>query len=164
MNYVTSHAGVTTPDCIFCHALAPPRPGDPDPLVVYRGGLAFVILNKFPYNNGHVMVVPNRHVGRLAELAPDEVIAIMTLAQVVERALTRVYNPHGFNMGINIGTPAGAGVLGHLHLHVVPRWNGDTSFMTVFGDTRVLPEELSATATRLRSAIAEAERESAPPA
>jgi ATP adenylyltransferase len=149
--YVT-RASVEPPACIFCAALN--GPGE-DPLVVHRGARAFVILNKFPYNNGHVMVVPNRHAARLTDLTAEELGEIIRLAQVMERALTSVYRPHGFNMGINVGQPAGAGILDHLHLHVVPRWNGDTSFMTVFGDTRVLPEELGATADRIRASLRE---------
>ena len=148
--YVTQ-ASRTTPDCIFCaaqHAI------DSEPLVVHRGSRTFVILNKFPYNNGHVMVVPNRHVGRLADLSAEEVAEVMALAQAVETALTEIYAPHGFNMGLNVGKPAGAGVLDHLHLHIVPRWNGDTSFMSVLGDTRVLPEELPLTAARLKAVLA----------
>ena len=148
--YVTQ-ASRTTPACIFCTAL---NAIDGDPLVVHRGTSAFVILNKFPYNNGHVMVVPNRHVGRLSDLTAGELAEVMALAQAVETALTEIYTPHGFNMGLNIGKPAGAGVLDHLHLHIVPRWNGDTSFMSVFADTRVLPEELGVTAERLKSVLA----------
>ena len=138
----------TTAQCILCQALV-----DDEPLVVHRGRRAFVILNKFPYNNGHVMVVPNNHAERLADLASEELAELITLTQTMERALTAVYGPHGFNMGINVGRPAGAGVPGHLHLHIVPRWNGDTSFMTVFGETRVLPEELQVTAERLRTSL-----------
>jgi ATP adenylyltransferase len=133
--YVTQ-ASIMTPECIFCDALARI---DEDPLVVHRGRRTYVILNKFPYNNGHVMIVPHRHVGRVAELDLDELAEMMALTQSLERTLTNVYRPHGFNI-----------------LHVVPRWNGDTSFMTVFGDTRVLPEELEATAARLKSALAAA--------
>jgi ATP adenylyltransferase len=147
--YVTE-ASRTTPACIFCAASA--EAAD-DALVVHRGRLAYIILNKFPYNNGHAMVVPHRHLGRLADLGADELAEVMALAQVLERALTDMYAPHGFNMGLNVGKSAGAGVLDHLHLHIVPRWNGDTSFMTVFGETRVLPEDLETTAGRLRQAV-----------
>jgi ATP adenylyltransferase len=150
LSYVTD-ASTTTPACIFCAAV---EAGDAEPLVVYRGARAFVILNKFPYNNGHLMVVPVRHTGSLADLDDAELLEVMTLAREAERILTEVYRPHGFNLGINLGRPAGAGILDHLHLHVVPRWNGDTSFMTVFGDTRVLPEELPQTARRLREVFA----------
>ncbi len=101
------------------------------------------------------MVVPNRHVEWLADLEAAELAELMTLTQAAERALTTVYRPHGFNMGLNLGKPAGAGVLDHLHLHVVPRWNGDTNFMSVFGETRVLPEELPRTAERLRAVFQE---------
>lgn len=145
--YVTE-GSAESPGCIFCTALARI---DDDPLVVHRGRGLFVILNKFPYNNGHLMVVPDRHVGRMADLDAHEVAELGRLAQLAERALTEAYSPHGFNMGLNLGKPAGAGVLDHLHLHVVPRWNGDTNFMSVVGETRVLPEELPETARRLRA-------------
>jgi ATP adenylyltransferase len=118
------------------------------------GQAAFVILNKFPYNNGHLMIVPRRHVGWLSELDRPELDEVMGLTQLAERTLTSVYHPHGFNMGLNLGKPAGAGVLGHLHMHVVPRWNGDTNFISVVGETRVLPEELTTTAVRLKAAFA----------
>jgi len=148
--YVTQ-SGLPTTACIFCDALARI---DEHPLVVYRGQRAFVILNKYPYNNGHLMVVPHRHAGRLSELDAEEVGEMMGLAQSVERTLGDLYHPHGFNMGLNVGTAAGAGVLDHLHLHVVPRWLGDTSFMSVFSETRVLPEDLLTTAKRVREALA----------
>lgn len=144
--YVTRASGVVS-GCIFCEALTL---GDRDPLIVHRGQSCFVILNKYPYNNGHLMIVPNRHVGRLAELTPDELAELATLTQTAERVLTSAYNPHGFNMGLNLGKSAGAGVLDHLHMHVVPRWNGDTNFMTVVGEARVLPEELPEAGARIR--------------
>src|SRR5436309_11707707 len=137
--------------CIFCDAL---ERIDGEPLVVHRGHRCFVILNKYPYNNGHLMIVPHRHVGRLVELSSDELIEFGALTQEAERVLTEIYSPHGFNMGLNLGKPAGAGILDHLHMHVVPRWNGDTNFMTVVGGTRVLPEELSDTAAKLRPVFA----------
>lgn len=144
-------AGAIGPTCVFCAALEHDEDAS---LVAHTGERAFVILNKFPYNNGHLMVVPRRHVARLADLDAAELLEIMTLGQAAERALDMVYAPSGFNMGINVGRAAGAGIADHLHLHVVPRWDGDTSFMTVFGDTRVLPEDLSVTARRLREALA----------
>lgn len=146
-----TEASTPSTGCIFCDALAR---GDAEPLLIYRGARAFVILNKFPYNNGHLMVVANRHVGRLAGLDAAELTEIMTLTQAAERALDVAYHPHAFNVGLNLGKPAGAGVLDHLHLHVVPRWDGDTNFMSVVGDTRVLPEELPATVARLRAVFA----------
>ncbi len=133
--------------CVFCDSLAR---GDAEPLLIHRGRVCFVILNKYPYNNGHLMVVPDRHVGRLADATPEELTEFMSLTRIAEMALTEAYAPHGLNMGLNLGKPAGAGVLDHIHMHVVPRWNGDTNFMTVLGETRVLPEELSRTAERLR--------------
>lgn len=147
--YVTE-ASVPSTTCIFCTALA----ADDEPLIVHRGERTFVILNKFPYNNGHLMVVPHRHAGRLADLDGAELAELTALTQAAERAIEDVYGPHGFNMGLNLGRAAGAGVLDHLHMHVVPRWLGDTNFMAVVGETRVLPEELPVTVGRLRAAFA----------
>jgi ATP adenylyltransferase len=107
------------------------------------------MLNLYPYNNGHVMVVPNRHIGSLAEASRRELSELMTLTRRAEIALTEAYRPHGMNMGINLGRPAGAGLPGHLHIHLVPRWEGDTNFMTVVGSTRVVPEEPPQTLKRL---------------
>ena len=139
--------GAKQSECIFC--LAPTHP-DSDSLIVFKGSLCYVILNLYPYNNGHLMVVPFRHVANLASLSPEELTEIGVLTQRCELALNEAYNPQGINVGMNLGKPAGAGVLDHIHVHLVPRWNGDTNFMTVTGDTRVLPEELSQTAERLR--------------
>ena len=133
--------------CVFCDAQADTGQSS---LVVHRGRTCFVILNLYPYNNGHLMVVPNRHFGRLAEATVDELAELIGMTQRAEIALCEAYAPHGLNMGLNIGKPAGAGVLDHLHFHVVPRWNGDTNYMTVVGETRVLPEELAQTAEKLR--------------
>lgn len=144
--YVTATG--QTSGCIFCHAIAA-APTDA-PLCVFRGTHGYVILNLYPYNNGHLMVVPNRHVGSLSQAQPDELAELMQLLRLAELALTEAYQPHGLNVGINLGKAAGAGVLEHLHIHVVPRWNGDTNFMTVVGDTRVLPEHLEQVAERLR--------------
>ena len=145
--YVTD-ASTSVSGCIFCDAF---DRIETEALVVHRGRLCFVILNKFPYNSGHLMIVPNRHVDRLADLQPDELAELGTLTQASERVLTEVYNPHGFNMGLNLGKPAGAGVLYHLHMHVEPRWNGDTNFITVVGETRVLLEELAQAGERVRA-------------
>jgi ATP adenylyltransferase len=144
--YVTGAAGTEHNDvCIFCED-SPDR----EALVLVRGRLSYVILNKYPYNNGHLMVAPNRHVATLAATTEDERIELMRLTRHAEIALSEAYIPHGLNVGINLGRAAGAGIVDHLHIHVVPRWNGDTSFMTVVGDTRVLPEDLKTTAGRLR--------------
>jgi ATP adenylyltransferase len=131
--------------CIFCNASDPAR----DELVLVRGRLAYVILNLYPYNNGHLMVVPNRHVPNLASLTADEQGELMQLTRRAEIALNEAYSPHGLNVGINLGRPAGAGVADHLHVHLVPRWNGDTNFMTVVGNVRVVPEDLQATRAKL---------------
>jgi ATP adenylyltransferase len=144
-----------TTGCIFCLA---PRPPDPDSLIVFEGSACDVILNLYPYNNGHLMIVPRRHVATLGALSSDELLEIGVLTQRSEAALVEAYQPHGFNIGINLGKPAGAGVLDHLHVHVVPRWNGDTNFMTVVGEMRVLPENLGASAERLRPIFERAEQ------
>lgn len=142
--------GSTDAGCIFCDAHAQPgRPGSND-LILIRGRVTFVILNLYPYNSGHLMVVPARHVATLAQTTAEEQAELMRFTRHAEIALTEVYKPQGLNIGVNLGRPAGAGVLDHLHVHVVPRWNGDTNFMSVIGETRVLPEELSETAKRLR--------------
>jgi ATP adenylyltransferase len=147
--YITGKASAE--GCVFCSALSDPSA---EPLIVHRGRTCFVILNLFPYNNGHLMVIPNRHIASLGAATPDERTELIELTTVAEAALTEVYQPQGLNMGINLGKPAGAGILDHVHLHVVPRWNGDTNFMSVVGATRVLPEELPESAARLRPAFA----------
>jgi ATP adenylyltransferase len=124
--------------------------GSRDELVVAQGRDCYVILNLYPYNNGHLMVVPNRHIATLAAATREELAELIELTRHAEVALGEAYSPHGLNMGINLGKSAGAGVLDHVHMHIVPRWNGDTNFMTVVGETRVLPEELAQSADKLR--------------
>jgi ATP adenylyltransferase len=138
--------------CVFClHADASAgRPAEPDALVVFRGKLAYVVLNLYPYNNGHLMVVPHRHESTLAGLTHDEMREVGLLMQRSETALREAYRLDGINVGVNLGAPAGAGIVEHVHVHLVPRWNGDTNFMTVVGETRVLPEDIRSTAARLR--------------
>jgi len=143
--YVTG--SVEPKGCIFCDALAG---DDAAPLMLVRGTSSFVILNLYPYNNGHLMVVPNRHIASLAAATPEELTELMRLTRAAEMALTEAYRPQGLNVGMNIGRPAGAGVADHMHIHVVPRWTGDTNVMSVVGGVRVLPEELGQTAERLR--------------
>ena len=137
--------------CVFCEALR----GDDDRgrLVLHRGRTGFLILNAYPYALGHVLAVLNRHVGSVEEATPDELGEAMTLVQQATAALRHAYRPDGFNIGLNQGRVAGAGIEGHLHVHVVPRWNGDTNFMAVLGDVKVLPEALDATWERLRAAM-----------
>lgn len=139
--------------CIFCEALA--LGDDARSLIILRAERNFVILNRYPYTSGHVMIVPYAHVAELAAADADALAEMMRLAQRVQRALERTYHPHGYNLGMNLGRAAGAGVTGHLHLHVLPRWPGDANFMTVVGETRVEPEELATTRERLRAALAE---------
>jgi ATP adenylyltransferase len=134
------------PSCIFCDASQPGR----DDLILVRGRLAYVILNLYPYNNGHLMVVPNRHVATLEASHAEEREELMRLTRHAEMALNEAYAPQGINVGMNLGRPAGAGVVDHLHVHLVPRWTGDTNFMSIVGNVRVLPEDMATTASRLR--------------
>ena len=143
--YVTG--GGDKKGCVFCDAQ---EAGDQARLLLWRGEACFVILNLYPYNNGHLMVVPNRQVGTLADVVPAELNELMRLTRLSEMVLTEAYRPQGLNVGMNLGRAAGAGVVDHVHIHVVPRWNGDTNFMSVVGNVRVLPEDLEVTATRLR--------------
>jgi ATP adenylyltransferase len=147
--------------CIFC---GEDGAALESPLIVFRGATCFVILNLYPYNSGHLMVVPRRHIGTLAAATPEELSELIELARRAEIALTETYRPHGLNLGINLGRPAGAGVLDHVHLHVVPRWNGDTNYMTVVGNVRVLPEELDQTARTLAPVFERLAAESIAPA
>lgn len=139
--------------CIFCDALA--LADDAKSFIVFRGQKNFVILNRFPYTTGHVMVVPFAHVPDLADCDPETLAEMMTISRRVQLALAATYNPEGYNLGMNLGRCAGAGVAGHLHLHVLPRWAADTNFMTVVGETRVQPEDLEVTFEKLRRALAE---------
>ena len=144
LEYVTGSPGAT--GCVFCDA----QRNEQSSLIVFQGTACFVILNLYPYNNGHLMVIPRRHIASLSEATAGELGELIELTRRAEVALREAYQPHGLNMGINLGKPAGAGVLDHIHMHVVPRWNGDTNFMTIVGETRVLPEELPASAAKLR--------------
>lgn len=139
------------PDCIFCDALQ--RNQDPETLIVYRGKKAFIILNRFPYTSGHVMIVPYAHVAELNLCEPGALHEIMELSQRVEGIFRKIYNPDGMNLGMNLGRAAGAGVTGHLHLHMLPRWFGDSNFMTVTGETRVHPEDLQTTYEKLKRVL-----------
>jgi ATP adenylyltransferase len=123
--------------------------------IVFRGATCFVILNRYPYTSGHVMVVPYAHVADLAAADPETLAEMMRIAQRVQVALKQTYHPDGFNLGMNLGRAAGAGVTGHLHLHVLPRWSGDANFMTVVSETRVEPEDLTTTYEKLRKALNE---------
>jgi ATP adenylyltransferase len=134
--------------CLFCELLA--RGDDDSSFILARDGAAFAVLNAYPYNPGHLMVAPVRHVGEIEDLTAEELLDTGRLVQRSVRALRQDMDPHGFNLGVNLGRVAGAGIPGHLHWHVVPRWNGDTNFMPVVGETRVLPESLEDTYRKLK--------------
>jgi ATP adenylyltransferase len=137
--------------CVFCDALA--AKNDAETLIVLRAEKNFIILNRYPYTSGHVMVVPYAHVADFAAVDADTLAEMMQLAQRVQTALGRTYRPEGYNLGMNLGRAAGAGITGHLHLHVLARWGGDANFMTVVGETRVEPEDLATTYERMRKAL-----------
>jgi ATP adenylyltransferase len=132
-----------TSGCIFCDK--PNEHRDAENLIVHRGQLAYVILNRYPYNNGHMMVVPYQHVSTVEALNAPALAEIMLLAKQALTALRGMYAPQAFNLGVNIGSAAGAGIADHVHMHVVPRWAGDSNFMTTVANTRVIPEELADT-------------------
>ena len=143
--------GEKSDECIFCTKPALP---DEEGLVVHRGEHCFVMLNAFPYTSGHVMVAPYLHTADLAGLDRETSLELMALTQESLRAITAAYGPEGFNLGANLGSVAGAGVADHLHMHVVPRWEGDTNFMSVVGEVRVLPQSLEDTQRTLKEAFA----------
>lgn len=138
------------PGCIFCNAVASPD-ADESKLILHRGQHCFIILNLYPYNNGHLMVVPFAHTESIEQLPPDTLAEMMNLSQHSLAVLRQAYQPHAFNIGMNIGAAAGAGEPGHVHMHIVPRWAGDTNFMSMLANTRVIPEEIGQTYARLKS-------------
>jgi ATP adenylyltransferase len=146
-DYLAS-GGKKPSSCVFC--VNQDRTHDADRLIVFRGVHNFIILNLFPYTSGHTMVAPYEHLDNLVVAKPEQLTEMMQLSQRIITALQKLYKPEGFNIGMNLGTAAGAGIREHFHLHVVPRWTGDANFMTITGETRVLPEELSATYKRMK--------------
>ena len=148
MEYI-SRSDQKTSRCIFCDALQDNK--DPENFIVHRASQGFVILNRYPYTSGHLMVVPYAHQSSFDILESETRAELMELMAHAVKVLGDLYNPAGFNVGANIGTAAGAGVTGHIHFHVLPRWIGDTNFMTTLASTRVLPEPLEDTYTKLRS-------------
>jgi ATP adenylyltransferase len=144
----------STPGCVFCGILSDSKVGgDRKYWIVHRGQECFVVLNSYPYNSGHVMVIPYAHLDELQKLTVAAAHEMMDLSQKLEAALREVYHPEGINLGMNIGKAAGAGVAGHIHMHILPRWAADSNFMTVIGETRVLPESLDTTWERLKAAL-----------
>lgn len=148
--YIAEAKNVT--GCVFCAAAEANR--DEEMLIVQRGVKNYIILNRYPYTSGHVMIVPYLHTADFAGLEKDTAAEMILLTQRVQAAIDDVYHPDGFNMGMNLGRSAGAGIENHLHMHLLPRWAGDTNFMTTVGETRLEPEDLSTTYTRLRKALA----------
>ncbi len=140
--------------CLFCRALEEAQ-SDESNLVLHRGARVLAMLNKYPYTNGHMMLVPAEHVPSLEDLPAEVMRELAALSQVALRALRSAYAPQGFNVGVNIGAAGGAGVPEHVHMHVLPRWAGDTNFMTTVTETRIVPEELAVTYRRLRDLMAE---------
>ena len=145
-DYVTT--GIRNPGCIFCRALQ--NPDDPESLILYKANHNFVLLNRYPYTNGHIMVAPYQHLSSPMQVDPVILEEMMQLFQTGLRALTEVYRAEGFNMGMNLGKLGGAGIEEHYHLHLLPRWSGDTNFMGTIAETRVIPEAFSVTISKLK--------------
>ncbi len=148
MNYINNKS--EEPECVFCYAVEQAQ--DAEFLILQRGTNAFVILNRFPYTSGHLMVLPYEHKPSYEDLNPETRAEIMELINTATTILRQVYNPDGFNLGANIGADAGAGIAPHFHFHIVPRWRGDSNFMSVTANTRVLPEDLQVSYQRLKEA------------
>ncbi|MFP3286106.1 MAG: HIT domain-containing protein [Acidilobus sp.] len=156
MSYITNVVEKREGGCFLCES---PKMGDDrKALIVYRGRQAFIILNRYPYNTGHLMVAPYRHVSSLEDLTDEELLEMIRLVKASMEALRQAYRPEGFNIGVNIGDVAGAGVPGHVHIHVVPRWKGDANYITVIGGTKVISQALEETYDLLRPKLEEAVR------
>ncbi len=152
LSYVEkASVGDTTEGCIFVDL--PAESDDRKNLILFRGETAFVMLNAYPYTNGHLMVAPYKHTASLSELSDQELLEINQLVTKCTEWITACYMPHGFNIGVNLGKAAGAGIPDHVHWHIVPRWNGDTNFMTSIGDVRVLPQSLDESWERLKAVL-----------
>ncbi|MEZ5360793.1 MAG: HIT domain-containing protein [Bryobacterales bacterium] len=149
--YLTSAAKPAPGECVFCKIAASDE--DEHEHVVFRGERNYIVLNRYPYTNGHAMVIPYEHMARLDDAPVETVEEMMRLTQRLETCLHKLYQPDGVNVGMNIGRAAGAGVAGHIHMHVLPRWFADANFMTVIAETRIVPEELSVTWQRMRDAL-----------
>jgi ATP adenylyltransferase len=152
LRYITSAGRRPPAGCVFCRVVRARR--DRDNLILFRGRDHFVILNRYPYNNGHLMIVASTHLPSLQAAEPAALVEMTELIVRCDRALRKVYRPSGINLGMNLGRSAGAGIAGHYHMHLVPRWDADTNFMTVIHDTRVIPESLLSSWRRLRPLLA----------
>lgn len=155
-SYVSSVGTGKGNDCVFCIA---PTKSDEEALILYRGKKVYAILNRYPYNNGHTMIVPYRHVASIEDMNEEELAESMRLLKAVMAALREAYAPNGFNVGVNIGKAAGAGIEGHVHIHVVPRWVGDTNYMVVFAGVSVVPQALGDTLKMLKPLVEKHMRE-----
>ena len=156
INYILDGANMEGKnECIFCIYPAEGQDMDESSLIIYRSRLSFIIMNRYPYNTGHIMVAPYRHVANFDELFPEELEDITMNIQLGIKAVKRRLTPSGFNIGINQGKIAGAGIKDHIHIHIVPRWDGDTNFMPVINDTKVLPESISDTYKKIRAGMDE---------
>ena len=160
MEYIRRHAGRKGGGCVFCEIQGM---DDREALILYRGRYSYVVLNKFPYNTAHLMVVPYRHVATPEELSPEELLEMSVLTRASMKAIRREYRPHAFNVGANVGECAGAGIAGHFHIHVLPRWCGDTNYTLILARTKVLPESLERTYERLKPVLEEVCREECAP-
>jgi len=139
--------------CFLCDNNSDNSKSDEEELIVFRGETCFIILNRYPYNSGHLLIAPYRHIGDIVELDPAELHEIMDLTVLAKKVLVQTMQPDAFNAGLNLGIAAGAGIADHVHMHIVPRWNGDTNFMSIIDDVRVVPEALTVTAELLRPAF-----------
>lgn len=151
MAYITGIDGPKDQGCIFC--TKPKQPKDAANHILFRGEKVFAMMNRYPYNNGHIMIAPYRHVGDFTKLGDSELLEMMRLAQACQRAISTSMRPDGFNLGFNLGRTAGAGIADHVHLHLVPRWNGDTNFMPVLDGTKVISEALGVTCRRIKKEL-----------
>lgn len=149
--YINSFTDAVSGECILCKA--PSEYDDEKNLILQRGKFSYIIMNLYPYNSGHLMVVPYRHIGNLTDLTNEEFLDIFGLLRISTNALTKIMKPDGFNVGSNIGRSAGAGIDEHIHFHIVPRWNGDTNFMPVLSDTKLISEDIVETYKRLRDVL-----------
>ncbi len=155
LSYIKSTAGKKSEEgCVFCR-LASEEPS-PESLVLYRGRYSYIVMNKYPYNSGHLMVIPYKHTSTIEDLDGESLKEMMVLVKASIKALRRIYKPHGFNIGINMGEAAGAGIAEHVHIHVVPRWVGDTNFMTITAGVKVVPQSLEDAWRSLIEVIGEA--------
>ena len=155
--YIKSNASENDDSCLFCRVIS--EGDDEKNLIIYRGRNAYIMLNRYPYNNGHLMIVPYNHLSEIYMLNDDEMLEVMKLSSLSVKVLRNEFSPEGFNIGLNLGKIAGAGIDEHLHIHIVPRWKGDTNFMPVIADTKVIPEALKDTYRRLREHISLLEEE-----